>query len=109
MLPESQYEAALNALKLHYRQMLRDMVHEIIIHRDDFDGGNANTADEIITKHAVHLRDFDRVYRDLARYVKRELPQGIEALSKDEFRCFSCGYKIGRSDKGCSLCGWTWI
>lgn len=84
------------------------MVHEIIIHRDDFDGGNTHTAEEILAKHAARLNNLTTVYREVERYKSQELPQGTQALGKDEFRCFSCGYVICRTDDKCKLCGWSW-
>lgn len=108
MLPSNQYEAALEALKKYYRQIVRDMVHEIVIHRDDFDGGNTARAQEIVARHAVRLGELRTVYTEVARFISTELPHGTEPLSKDEFRCFSCGYVIRRTDDQCRLCGWTW-
>ena len=108
MVPQTQYDAALAALKNYYRQLVRDMVHEIIVHRDDFNGGDTRTAQEVVAKHAARLNDFRTVYSDVARFISSELPQGKEPLGKDDFRCFSCGYVIHRTDEKCKLCGWTW-
>ncbi len=108
MVPQSQYDAALTALKDYYRQQVRDMVHELIVHRDDFDGGDTRAAEEIVAKHADRLKNLRTVYSDIARFVASELPHGTEPLGKDEFRCFSCGYVIQRTGEKCELCGWTW-
>jgi hypothetical protein len=108
MVPHTQYDAALAALKNYCRQLVRDMVHEIIVHRDDFDGGDARTAQEVVAKHAARLSELRAVYGEVARYISTELPQGTEPLTKDDFRCFSCGYVIHRTDEKCRLCGWTW-
>ncbi len=108
IMPQNQYDAALLTLKQYYRQVVRDMVHEIVIHRDDFNGGDTPTAREIVAKHAERLRDLQTVYQDVARYSSSEMPHGTEPLGKEEFRCFSCGYVIHRTEERCKLCGWTW-
>jgi len=109
MIPQHQYEAALAILKKHYHNLLRDMAHEVILYRKDFDGGDSRVADEIVAKHAARLRGLRTIYNDLAHHVATELPQATEPLGKDEFRCFSCGSVIRRGDHGCKLCGWTWL
>lgn len=108
MVPQTQYDAALATLKNYYRQVVRDMVHEIIVHRDDFNGGDTRTAQEVVAKHAARLSEFRSVYAEVARFISTELPHGTEPLTKDDFRCFSCGYVIHRTDEKCRLCGWTW-
>ena len=81
-MPPSPYHAALEALKEYRRLIVRDMVNEIIIHRDEFKGGDTRTAQEIVAKHAARLNELGSVYDGVARFISTELPHGLEPLAR---------------------------
>src|SRR5947207_15104343 len=103
MVPQTQYDAALVALKNYYRQLVRDMVHEIIVHREDFNGGDTRPAQGVVAKHAPRLNESRTVYSDIARFISTELPPGKEALGKQALSCFGCVYVIRRTDERFTL------
>ena len=82
MVPQTQYDAALVALKNYYRQLVRDMVHEIIVHREDFNGGDTRTAQEVVAKHATRLNEFRTVYSDIARFISTGITTGERGIGQ---------------------------
>jgi hypothetical protein len=109
LTPKNEFDGAQRILKKYYGELVKQMAEEIIEHGEDFESpGFGSHGDEIIEKYAVQLHRLYSVFSNLSAFAFREKPEGKEALSKDEFRCFGCGGVIHREDDKCKLCGWTW-
>ena len=107
--PQNQFDTAHQVLKKHYKDLVEQMAEEIIEHREDFESpGFGSQAEDIIDKYSRKLYSVGITFCNLSQFVSREKPQGKEALTKDEFRCFGCGSVIRREDQVCRVCGWSW-
>jgi hypothetical protein len=107
--PKSEFDEAQRVLKKYYNELVKQMAEEIIQHREDFESqGFGSQADDIVEKYAQQLHKLSTVFYNLSQFSFREKPNGKVPLSKDEFRCFSCGSVIRRIDEFCQVCRWTW-
>jgi hypothetical protein len=109
MPPLNEFDGAQRILQKYYRALVRQMAEEIIEHKEDFESpGFGSQAESIIEKYANKLDRLCPVSSNLRQFAFREKPQGEEPLTKDDFRCFSCGGVIRRNENSCRICGWTW-
>jgi hypothetical protein len=108
-MPQNEFDEAQRVLKKYYGELVKQMAEEIVQHREDFESsGFGSKADDIVEKYAQQLHRVSTVFYNLRQFAFREKPQGKEPLTKDEFRCFSCGGVIRKMDEVCRICGWSW-
>ena len=108
MVPQDEFEGALNIIHRHFKQVMRELAEEVIENKDEFDKGRFGRADAILEKYYGRLYPVCTVYSNLRVMARTKKPQGDRPLKKDQFRCFGCGGVIEANDEECRLCHWTW-
>lgn len=106
-IPRDEYEGALKVLTKYYRELMDEIVTDIIRNKDEFEQGGFGRAEELIDRHYTRLAHLGCLHANIRQWCAQK-PKGTEPLSKDQFRCFGCGGVIAKEDDACRLCGWTW-
>ena len=108
MQPQDEFEDALNIVRGHFHQIMRELAEDVIENKDEFEKGRFGNADAILEKHYHRLHPLCTIFSNLRVMARTKKPQADQPLKKDQFRCFGCGGVIEANDEECRHCHWTW-
>ena len=106
-ITHDEYEGALKVLTKYYRNLMGEIVTDVLLNKEEFEKGAFGRAEEIVDNHYTRLAHLGCLHANIRQWCSQK-PKGTQPLGKEEFRCFGCGGVIQKDDDACKLCGWTW-